>query len=126
MRTTCLKLASLAGVIAACCWISTITARGEQPTRTVSAAARPHELTSPDLEAFLDGLLPYQIERDDITGAVVAVVKDGKLLFAKGYGFADAEKRVPVSTENTLFPPGSISKLLTWAAGVHFSAEKQV
>src|SRR5215211_3737434 len=88
------------------------------PESPVPAAAsdRPHELTAADVEAFLDGLVPLQIERDDIAGATIAVVKDGKLLFAKGYGYGDIEKKKPVSAQDTLFRPGSISKLFTWTA----------
>jgi len=74
------------------------------------------ELSATDLETFLDGFMPLQLEHADIAGAVVAVVKDGKLLFAKGYGYSDYEKKVPVSPENTLFRPGSISKLFTWTS----------
>jgi len=74
------------------------------------------ELTATDLEAFLDGLIPAQLEREDIAGAAVAVVKDGKVLFAKGYGFSDVEKRKSVSPAETLFRPGSISKLFTWTS----------
>ncbi len=74
------------------------------------------QLTATDLESFLDGFMPVQIGRADIAGAVIAVVKDGKLLFAKGYGYSDYEKKVPVSPENTLFRPGSISKLFTWTS----------
>jgi CubicO group peptidase (beta-lactamase class C family) len=81
-----------------------------------TSAKHAPELIATDLEAFLDGFMPQQIEGADIAGAVVAVVKDGKLLFAKGYGYADAEKKVPVSPENTLFRPGSISKLFTWTS----------
>src|SRR5690349_24026914 len=73
-------------------------------------------LSAADVEAFLDGLVPLQIERDNIAGATIAVVKDGKLLFAKGYGYADVEKKKPVSPQDTLFRPGSISKLFTWTA----------
>src|SRR5207249_11075584 len=75
-----------------------------------------HQLTAQDLEAFLDGIVLLQLERDDIAGATIAVVKDGKLLFAKGYGYADYEKKKPVSTEETLFRPGSTAKLFTWTA----------
>jgi CubicO group peptidase (beta-lactamase class C family) len=73
-------------------------------------------MTAADVEAFLDGLVPLQLKRDDIAGATVSVVKDGKLLFAKGYGYADVEKQKPVSAQETLFRPGSISKLFTWTA----------
>jgi len=75
-----------------------------------------HELTASDVEAFLDGIVPLQLEREDIAGATIAVVKDGNILFARGYGYADVEKKKPVSPEETLFRPGSVSKLFTWTA----------
>jgi len=81
-----------------------------------AAAAHGQELTAADLSAFLDGLIPQQIEKADIAGAVVAVVKDGKVLFERGYGYSDVEKRTPVSPQDTLFRPGSISKTFTWTA----------
>lgn len=73
-------------------------------------------MTAADVEAFLDGIVPLQLERDNIAGATVVVVKDGAVLFAKGYGFADVEKKTPVSPGETLFRPGSVSKLFTWTA----------
>src|SRR6476659_5641803 len=98
---------------------------GQTPTETLPKNEAPlpapspggaHEMTAADVEAFLDGLVPLQIKEDDIAGATIAVVKDGKLLFAKGYGYADVEKKKPVSPQETLFRPGSISKLFTWTA----------
>ena len=86
------------------------------PPASQPAADLPHELTAADLEVFLDGLVPRQIDRDDIAGAVVAVVAGGSVLFEKGYGYADVAKRTPVSPRDTLFRPGSISKLFTWTA----------
>src|SRR5713226_5420934 len=85
---------------------------------TTPVAEQKHgaELTASDLEAFLDGFMPQQIERADIAGAVVAVVKNGKVLFERGYGYSDVEKKTPVSAQDTLFRPGSISKLFTWTA----------
>ncbi len=74
------------------------------------------QLTKEDVAAFLDGVVPIQLEKDDIAGAVVVVVKDGKVLFASGYGFADMKSRKPVSVDDTLFRPGSISKTFTWTA----------
>src|SRR6266571_6192160 len=87
-----------------------------QPPTTASAERRVTELTATDLSAFLDGLVPQQIEKADIAGAVVAVVRDGKVLFEKGYGYSDAEKKTRVSPQDTLFRPGSISKTFTWTA----------
>src|SRR5215467_3630371 len=108
-------------------WIALLacaTASAQQPAKNspppksqeITPAKPASELTTPDLEAFLDGLMPLQLQRGDIAGAVVAVVKDGKVLFAKGYGYADVAAKKPVSPEDTLFRPGSISKLFTWTA----------
>lgn len=75
-----------------------------------------HEMTSADVSAFLDGFMPMQLQRENIAGAVVLVVKDGRVLFAKGYGYSNVDKKTPVSVDATLFRPGSISKLFTWTA----------
>ena len=82
----------------------------------VPGAGGGHELTASDVEAFIRGFLPPQIARDDIAGAVIVIVKDGEVLFARGYGYSDVEKKKPVSVENTLFRPGSVSKLFVWTA----------
>jgi len=73
-------------------------------------------LARADLEPWLDGFMSYALQRGGVAGGTVAVVKDGQILLAKGYGFADVEKRVPVSGDRTLFRPGSVSKLFTWTA----------
>lgn len=90
-------------------------ARRGQVAATPAPSAT-HALTAQDVEAFLEGLVPAEIERNDIAGATVAIVKDGKLLFAKGYGYADVAKRTPVNADETMFRPGSVSKLFTWTA----------
>jgi CubicO group peptidase (beta-lactamase class C family) len=82
----------------------------------VPAAPSSPQLTREDLEAWLDGLIPFALGKGDIAGAVVIVVKDGQVLLQKGYGYADVAKKVPVDPERTLFRPGSISKLFTWTA----------
>ncbi len=83
------------------------------PEAPAAATAR---LTREDLDAWLDGFLPFSLERGGVAGAVVVVVKDGQVLFQKGYGYADVAARTPVDPERTLFRPGSVSKLFTWTA----------
>ena len=73
-------------------------------------------LTKADADAWLDGYLPYALASGDIAGATVAVVKDGQLLTARGYGYVDVKKRVKVDPDKALFRPGSVSKLITWTA----------
>ena len=79
-------------------------------------AATAHELNAGDVEAWLDGLMTYGLENNDIAGAVVAVVKDGNVLFQSGYGHADVGKKTPMDAERVMTRIGSTSKLFTWAA----------
>lgn len=81
-----------------------------------SAPMHAQTMTAADVGAFLDGVMPLQLQREDIAGAVIVVVKDGQVLFSKGYGYSDVEKRTPVTPDATLFRPGSISKLFTWTS----------
>ncbi len=80
----------------------------------IALAAAP--LTAEDVNAWLDGYMPYALRTGDIAGAVVAVVKDGQIVTERGFGYADVAKRAPVDPKLTLFRPGSVSKLLTWTA----------
>jgi CubicO group peptidase (beta-lactamase class C family) len=75
-----------------------------------------HALTSADLDAFFDGYVPLQLARENVAGVAIAIVKDGKLFFSRGYGYADFANKVTVSADKTLFRIGSISKLFTWVA----------
>jgi CubicO group peptidase (beta-lactamase class C family) len=113
-----LQFAMLAsGVMAQTPKVTPVPPTPQPPTAGESRATEPpHELTVADVHAFLDGFVPMQLEREDIAGAVVLVVKDGTILFAKGYGYSDVEKKTPVTVDATLFRPGSISKLFTWTA----------
>jgi CubicO group peptidase (beta-lactamase class C family) len=89
----------------------------ESPTGKTAPKPQPPGLTNPaELEAFIDGMMAAHFPSRHISAATIAVVKDGTLFFAKGYGFADREKRIPVDPATTMFRPGSVSKLLTWTA----------
>ena len=71
-----------------------------------------------DVEAFLDGVIRPAMAQDHITGVEVAVVKDGQLVLAKGYGYADLQKKVPTDPASTLFRVGSVSKLFVTTAAM--------
>jgi CubicO group peptidase (beta-lactamase class C family) len=85
-----------------------------------------HDLTPQDLGTFLDGFMPLQLQRENIGGAVVLVVKDGKVLYQRGYGYSDVEKRATVSPDGTLFRPGSVSKLFTWTAVMQLVEQRKI
>ena len=74
------------------------------------------QLTRADVEAWLDGYLPYAIGTGDIAGGVIVVVKGGEILAQKGYGYADVASKRPVDPERTLFRAGSVAKLVTHTA----------
>ena len=88
------------------------TASGQTQATTQSTGP----IDPQELEAFLDNLMAAEMAEQHIPGAVVAVVQDGSLLLAKGYGYADLEGQIPVDPERTLFRVGSVSKLFTWTA----------
>lgn len=69
-----------------------------------------------EMETFMDHLFAQQMDEYHIAGAAVAVVKDGQLFFAKGYGYADVENKIPVDPEQTIFRIGSVGKVFTWTA----------
>ncbi|KIH97702.1 beta-lactamase [Streptomonospora alba] len=87
-------------------------------------------LTKQDLDAWLDGRMPTALEETGIPGAAVAVVHDGELLSARGYGYADTgaggDEPVPVDPERTLFRTGSVSKLFTATAVMQLVEEGEV
>jgi CubicO group peptidase (beta-lactamase class C family) len=68
------------------------------------------------VEPFLDGVILSKLKDKNIAGATLSVVKDGEILFIKGYGYSDFDKRTPVNGDETLFRIGSISKMFVWLA----------
>jgi CubicO group peptidase (beta-lactamase class C family) len=76
------------------------------PARAEIGAAQ----LEPAVAAYLDPL----IRTNNFSGVILAA-KGDRILFAKGYGYADAEQRVPNDTE-TMFQIASVSKPFTSAA----------
>ena len=86
------------------------------PPATSATGTAAHDLTKADVDAWLDGYMPYAIKSGGIPGAVVVVVKDGQPLTMRGFGYSDLKTAKPVDSNLTLFRPGSVSKLFTWTA----------
>jgi CubicO group peptidase (beta-lactamase class C family) len=81
-------------------------------------AAAPHGPGPVEVENALDGLddfMAQALAEWKVPGAAVAVVKNGRTIYAKGFGLRDAEARLPV-TPDTVFPIGSCTKAFTAAA----------
>ncbi|HEX6304539.1 MAG TPA: serine hydrolase domain-containing protein [Anaerolineales bacterium] len=114
---------SMAMILSLVIWISIVGTATAQENRVASSrnvlpsssqALGPSDPA--ELEAFLDEVLATQMEENHIPGAAVAVVRDGEVLLAKGYGYADLEKGIPVDPEHTVFRIGSSGKVFTWTA----------
>ncbi|MEQ9231201.1 MAG: serine hydrolase domain-containing protein [Cyclobacteriaceae bacterium] len=61
-----------------------------------------------------------QMEKYNVAGASIAVVRDGKIRWTKGYGIANSETKV---TTETLFQAGSISKPLAALAALKLAQD---
>jgi CubicO group peptidase (beta-lactamase class C family) len=70
----------------------------------------------------IDAVVLDEMARQNIVGMAVGIVKNGNIYYASGYGHADLERKVPVTT-NTIFRWSSISKTLTAAAALKLAEE---
>jgi CubicO group peptidase (beta-lactamase class C family) len=107
-------------VLILCIAATSIAAGAQAPAKPEQSSATspdtPHVLDAYDANAWLDGFIPYAIKSGEIAGAVIVIVKDGRVLTQRGFGLADVALARPVDPERTLFRPGSIAKLFTWTA----------
>ena len=70
-------------------------------------------LMTPGLQADpLDDYLAQEMKKQHIPGLALAVLKEGKIVKAEGYGWADLEGKIPVKP-NTVFQLQSITKSFT-------------
>ena len=120
MKTLSTLAALATATVLALASASTSTASAQAaaaaPAAAPAASAPGHELTAQDAQAWLDGLMPTALRTARTPGAVISIVKDGQVLFEKGYGVSDEKTNAPVDPQRTLFRPGSTSKLFTWTA----------
>ncbi len=70
-------------------------------------------ISAQEIEHFLDRFLPPKMKEYAVPGSVFAMVQDGKMLLAKGYGVADVETGRPVDPGQTLVRAYSVSKSFT-------------
>jgi CubicO group peptidase (beta-lactamase class C family) len=105
------KTLSIAGLLLFC---ATVNLAQAQKGRY--AAASPSSTSAPAAPATklqgLDELADQAMKQWKVPGVAIAVVGDGKVIYAKGYGYRDFENKLPVTT-GTLFPIGSITKSFT-------------
>jgi CubicO group peptidase (beta-lactamase class C family) len=63
-------------------------------------------------EDFVDKEVPILMKKRGVTGANIAIIRNGKVSQIKNYGFADRKNNIPI-TKETRFRVASVSKVLT-------------
>ncbi len=75
-----------------------------------------HPVDSASFAHLLDSLILPGLEKFHIPGMVIAIVRDSEIVFAKGYGYADVERKIPFDPDSTVIRIASVSKLFTGTA----------
>jgi CubicO group peptidase (beta-lactamase class C family) len=68
------------------------------------------------VEAFFDGIISTHMKENKSPSGTISLVYRDRIIFSKGYGYQDIEKNILVVADQTMFRPGSVSKLFTWTA----------
>ena len=103
--------------------LAALLACGGEPTATPgdTTVAPPPAPEIPITGTAVPGMASYDKTITDfmrklaIPGGAVAVMRDGKLLYARGFGYADVENKTPVKPD-ALFRTASVSKTITATA----------
>ncbi|MDE2753883.1 MAG: serine hydrolase, partial [Gemmatimonadota bacterium] len=85
------------------------------------AGCAPDRPLSPALARGIDAVFA-DMDRPGSPGATVSVIRDGEIVFSRGYGYAQIEHGVPV-TPTTVFHVASVSKQFTAMAVTLLAAE---
>lgn len=80
----------------------------------------PSGISSDTIEERMDEVFEKYIGKN-VEGAAVAVVKNGEIVFEKGFGYADEANNKRVIPEETVFEYGSVTKLFTWVSAMQLS-----
>jgi CubicO group peptidase (beta-lactamase class C family) len=80
----------------------------------LTAVSGPLPLT-PAMKARIDTIVKNELARQYVPGAQVAIAENGRVVYAKGYGYRAVGSRLPVDPQ-TSFAIGSVTKQFTAAA----------
>ena len=94
-------------------------------TLSAMAMETPTGVPTSDIESIVDEIMADKIGTVS-PGASVVIVKDGEIIFCKGYGVSDVEAGTPVSGTDTIFEIGSVAKTFTWTALMQLVEEGKV
>ena len=78
---------------------------------TSAAPAAPPDTTMADR---MDAVVPELLDRFEVPGAAVAVIRNGEVVHARGYGLADAEAHVPMTAQTVLNVASVAKPVAAW------------
>jgi CubicO group peptidase (beta-lactamase class C family) len=85
------------------------SSRGDGPPADIAYAP-------PPFAAFVDSMITAELAATRTPGAAFVYVEDGRVVYMKGYGLANVERRIAVDPERTVWRIGSITKTMTSTA----------
>ncbi|OEI76129.1 penicillin-binding protein [Bacillus subtilis] len=103
-------LLSSSTMISACSQQEAGKSKPTASTTNIQIAKGPNN--KKEIESFADPLFEEKMKKYNVNGSSFVVVHDGKVVVNKGYGYADKEKKIPV-TKDTVFQIASVSKTFT-------------
>ena len=93
--------------------LASTTAIAQQPAGQAAQVAE----AAPAWAAAVDKAVHEEMERQELVGVAIGVIRDGQVAYTAGYGLADRENGLPV-TDDTMFRWASISKPVTAIAAM--------
>jgi len=94
----------------------------------ISVFAAEPASTAPDWKPVIDRLklaVRYEVEAKNLPAFSIVLVDDARVVWAEGFGFQDAHKKVP-ATADTIYRVGSVSKLFTDIAVMQLVEQQKV
>lgn len=98
-----------------------------EPVPVPAPVSAPAPLAKPQQfdVAAIDAYVAAQVERKGFVGLSLAIVRDGEVVLARGYGKASLESGAPVATD-TAFAIGSVTKQFTCASVLLLAEDGQL
>ncbi|NLD49713.1 MAG: beta-lactamase family protein [Clostridiaceae bacterium] len=85
-----------------------------------------NSITSGELECFINEAFDREMQKFNIPGAAISIVKDNHIILSKGYGYADIDNKKLVEADRTMFRIASVTKLFTANAVMQLVENKNI
>lgn len=99
---------------------------GKAQAEPVLASTLGSKAPDSEISAFFDKFFVDAMRRHGVPGGALIVVREGRPILAKSYGYADLSSRRPVDLERTLFRQASVSKVLVWLTIIQLVEEGRI